>query len=101
MRGKADHVITRINHVVVLRAGALVAKTMHVLRARFNAMPAGNAIVDGIAASNFVVQEDHGVFLDPAESEHIKYKVRVLLFACSQLSFSRAAECISYEDRRR
>ncbi len=37
---------------------------------------AGNAIVDGIAASNYVIQEDHGFILDAAESERFKSVVR-------------------------
>ena len=37
---------------------------------------AGNAIVDGIAASNFIVQEDQGLVLDAMTSERIKYSVR-------------------------
>ncbi len=40
-------------------------------------MSAGNAIVDGIAASNFIVQEDRGLVLDAASSERIKYLVRM------------------------
>ena len=37
---------------------------------------AGNAIVDGIVASNFVTQEDYGLTLDAAASERLKYQVR-------------------------
>ena len=37
---------------------------------------AGNAIVDGIAASNYVVKEDHGLVLDAMASERFKSMVR-------------------------
>ena len=49
----------------------------HVVIASFHAKSfAGNAIVDGIATSNFV-QERHGLFLDSAnELERFKYEVR-------------------------
>jgi hypothetical protein len=35
--------------------------------------------VDGIVASNFIVQEDAGLALDAVASEHIKYSVRIQL----------------------
>ena len=41
------------------------------------ASAAGNAIVDGIAASNYVLQEDYGLRLDAVASERFKKLVRV------------------------
>ena len=48
---------------------------------------AGNAVVDGIAASNFIVQEDQGLVLDAATSERVKYLVRVRSSRCASLTY--------------
>ena len=42
--------------------------------------------MDGIAASNFVVQEDEGLTLDAVTSERIKYLVRAVNGPCILLS---------------
>ncbi len=42
--------------------------------------------MDGIAASNFIVQEDHGLALDAVTSERVKYLVRAVNGPCILLS---------------
>ena len=44
-------------------------------------------MVDGVAASNFIVQEDQGLTLDAAASERIKHHVRRQPSLLSQATF--------------
>ena len=53
-------------------------------------------MVDGIAASNFIVQQDGGLTLDAAASERIKYHVRARSFVLP----SRPAQCHAHSAAR-